>query len=82
MTKNQRQVTYPMLFQVEAGITYSLRAVIPHRGNTPATGHYVAYARADDGAWHFHDDDASARAVQDHAELLEQQAYMLFYERC
>ena len=69
-----------MLFPVNAALTYTLRAVIVHQGGAKA-GHYVAYARATDEAWYFYNDAAPPRQVRNRCEVLQQQAYMLFYDR-
>ena len=80
MRKIRRHVQYPMLLPLRAGLTYTLRAVIEHRGGDRG-GHYVAYVRAADDLWLLYDDSAVPRRVLNPLDVLAQQAYMLFYEQ-
>ena len=65
---------------------YDLRAVLQHRGDDHPTstnsGHYTAYVRASDADW-YHCDDAKPprRCENGIADVLQAQAYMLFYEQ-
>ena len=80
MGKTDRHISYPMLFPVPAGPTYSLRAVVVHIGGGTG-GHYVSYVRASDECWYFYNDSAVPQRVPDPRTVLQKEAYMLFYER-
>ena len=66
---------------------YRLYAAIVHAGGSVDGGHYYAYARRieagegadDEGEWYAMDDSSVRRASL--AEVREEQAYVLFYER-
>lgn len=66
---------------------YRLYAAIVHAGGSVDGGHYYAYARRieagegadDEGEWYVMDDSSVRRASL--AEVREEQAYVLFYER-
>jgi ubiquitin C-terminal hydrolase len=60
---------------------YDLIGVVQHHGRTPAGGHYTADVRCGGpgGEWmHFNDDRV---ATVDEAEVLQGNAYLLFYSR-
>jgi ubiquitin C-terminal hydrolase len=57
---------------------YELLSVAVHLG-TINGGHYVAYCRKEDGQWYFMDDERVGKVSLQ--EVLEQDAYMLFYRR-
>ena len=78
--KIPRRIHYPMHFPICHGVTYHLRAVIEHQG-VAGGGHYVAYVRAQGDAWYYCNDSNVPRSVQNPMHVLEQQAYMLIYER-
>ena len=66
---------------------YDLRAVVQHRGehltsSSTNSGHYTAYVRASDAEW-YHCDDAKPprRCENGIVDVLQAQAYMLFYEQ-
>jgi len=63
----------------QAPATYSLYGIIVHISPFSSGGHYVAYVRNDDGAWHLCDDSSISEV--DESEALDQSAYMLFYKR-
>lgn len=42
-------------------------------------GHYVAYAKKEDGAWYYMDDERVGKVSK--KEVLNQDAYLLFYKR-
>ena len=79
-TKIHRRIRYPMHFPIRDGIMYRLRAVIEHQGIAGGS-RYVAYVRAENNAWYYCDDTAVPAIVQNPENILEQQAYMLIYER-
>jgi len=57
---------------------YELSSIAVHMG-TIHGGHYVAYAKKEDGNWYYMNDERVSR-VQLH-EVLNQDAYMLFYKK-
>ena len=80
MQKNSTPVHFEMLLPVDRAVTpYSLRAVVVHHGNV-GVGHYTAYVRSFDNFWYHCDDDEQPRQVNI-GEVLQAEAYMLFYER-
>ena len=60
---------------------YELRAVLVHLDlyNISSFGHYIAFILSDDGKWYCCDDRKVFEVTQD--QVLEQNAYMLFYQR-
>ena len=80
MEKINRPIGYPLLFPIRAGVTYHLRAVVVHSG-TARIGHYTAYVRGDGDRWFYCNDTAVPRRIANPMEVVQQQAYMLFYER-
>ncbi|NXG48295.1 UBP42 hydrolase, partial [Psilopogon haemacephalus] len=58
---------------------YSLYAVLVHKGGTSGSGHYFCYIKAGDGLWYRMDDTSVTPCAVD--EVLQQQAYLLFYVR-
>ena len=86
-----RQTSYKVNFNagfppIQGAGQYDLRAVLQHRGDDHPTstnsGHYTAYVRASDADW-YHCDDAKPprRCENGIADVLQAQAYMLFYEQ-
>ncbi|KAH8045316.1 ubiquitinyl hydrolase [Aureococcus anophagefferens] len=59
--------------------SYGLVGVLVHRGQSTRCGHYTAFCRTRSGAWSCFD-DAAVRTCT-FAEVLRQEAYMLFYAR-
>ncbi|EGB03098.1 hypothetical protein AURANDRAFT_2843, partial [Aureococcus anophagefferens] len=57
--------------------SYGLVGVLVHRGQSTRCGHYTAFCRTRSGAWSCFD-DAAVRTCT-FAEVLRQEAYMLFY---
>jgi ubiquitin C-terminal hydrolase len=58
--------------------SYSLYALINHKG-TLEKGHYISYCRNEDDWYRY--DDSHVKKVLDPAEIISDQAYMLFYRR-
>jgi hypothetical protein len=58
---------------------YNLYAVLVHAGYGCDSGHYFAYIKAPNGQWYNADDEYIAPVPVD--EVLNQQAYMLFYQQ-
>ncbi|NXP70087.1 UBP42 hydrolase, partial [Ramphastos sulfuratus] len=58
---------------------YSLYAVLVHRGDSCASGHYFCYIKASNGLWYQMDDDSVTPCSI--STMLQQQAYLLFYIR-
>ena len=62
------------------GVDYELFATVTHYGKTPFGGHYTADVRTGpDGEWYRFDDERVG--VVREQEVLQQQAYLLFYRR-
>ncbi|CAN6226426.1 unnamed protein product [Urochloa humidicola] len=61
------------------GRKYELVATITHHGRDPSRGHYTAHAKHANGQWLRFDDDAVAPVGQN--EVLQDQAYILFYKQ-
>ncbi|KAG1455378.1 hypothetical protein G6F56_007079 [Rhizopus delemar] len=65
--------------------TLHLKSAVCHQGNSPNSGHYIAYARQKD-AWIKLDDmnkDSRVSLIKDHAKMfadLAENAYIIFYE--
>ena len=79
--KNPVHVSYETLFPLLPGAAYDLRSVIVHRGSAGGHGHYVCYVRADDNFWYLCDDRARPARQTTMAAVLNQEAYMLIYEK-
>ena len=74
------RVAFENLLAVEAGRPpYHLRGVVVHHGQAGG-GHYTAFVRAPDNFWYFCDDWQAPRLVSIH-QVLEAEAYLLFYEQ-
>ena len=58
---------------------YHLRGVVVH-GGVAGGGHYTAFVRAPDNFWYFCNDGRAPRLAHIE-EVLEAEAYMLFYEQ-
>ena len=86
--KSNEQVTFDHRLQLQPycldddndaeNASYRLYGVVVHHGKTLTSGHYVAYTRTEQGWRHF--SDTLHKAVSDDV-VLQQQAYLLFYER-
>ena len=70
-----------MVFPINENVTYTLRAVIEHRGANAGGGHYVAYVRAQNEQWYYCNDNMRPQIVEDPRAVLQREAYMLIYER-
>uniref|UniRef100_A0A8C5M7S5 USP domain-containing protein n=1 Tax=Leptobrachium leishanense TaxID=445787 RepID=A0A8C5M7S5_9ANUR len=60
-------------------VMYSLYAVLVHAGSSCNFGHYYCYIKASDGQW-FEMNDSTVRPATV-SQVLQQQAYLLFYTR-
>uniref|UniRef100_A0A8C5M367 USP domain-containing protein n=1 Tax=Leptobrachium leishanense TaxID=445787 RepID=A0A8C5M367_9ANUR len=60
-------------------VMYSLYAVLVHAGSSCNSGHYYCYIKASDGQW-FEMNDSTVRPATV-SQVLQQQAYLLFYTR-
>lgn len=60
---------------------YNLRSLVAHDGASPQAGHYVCYAKGEQGAWRLYDDSlVKEMPVGFDPQLqLGQRAYILFY---
>ncbi|CAK8564304.1 unnamed protein product [Lathyrus sativus] len=63
----------------DGGVHYSLYGVLVHSGYTTHSGHYYCYVRTSNNMWYTLDDNWVKHASE--REVLNQQAYMLFYVR-
>ena len=62
----------------ERDAIYKLYGVLVHAGQSAKSGHYYVFIKQAAGTWHCFDDEA-VRAVPERT-VLQQQAYLLFYE--
>jgi hypothetical protein len=58
---------------------YELKAVVVHKGESLNNGHYVCYLQREGNAWYLADDTKVFRVSID--EVLQANAYLLFYEK-
>lgn len=67
--------------QPQSGTRYifSLHGVLVHVGSALNRGHYVSYVRTANDVWHRCSDSTISDTVESH--VLQQQGYMLFYDR-
>ncbi|KAI4344278.1 hypothetical protein L6164_011524 [Bauhinia variegata] len=63
----------------EGDLKYSLYGVLVHSGYSTHSGHYYCYVRTSNNMWYTLDDNRVYHASE--REVLNQQAYMLFYVR-
>lgn len=85
--KITRLITYPeeldlrpfMSDTTKPPIKYQLNAVLVHSGSSSNSGHYYCYVRNSDNFWYKMDDSTVSNA--NIRQVLDQQAYMLFYTR-
>ncbi|KAK9840619.1 hypothetical protein WJX81_004670 [Elliptochloris bilobata] len=61
-----------------AGAALDLIATVSHHGRTPASGHYTADVRQEDGRW-LRFDDSNVTSVP-LSRVLDDKAYLLFYQ--
>ena len=74
------RVTFENVLLVESGrAPYHLRGVVVHEG-VAGGGHYTAFVRAPDNFWYFCNDGRPPRLAPV-GEVLQAEAYMLFYEQ-
>ncbi|PXF40982.1 Ubiquitin carboxyl-terminal hydrolase 23 [Gracilariopsis chorda] len=85
-TKFSDFVPYPRILDIEpfmstAGppLEYELVGVLVHEGASMHWGHYAAYIRVSDGHWCRADDERRVKISL--AASLDQEAYLLFYQR-
>ncbi|XP_057421466.1 ubiquitin carboxyl-terminal hydrolase 23 [Lotus japonicus] len=60
-------------------LKYSLYGVLVHSGSSTHSGHYFCYVRTSNNMWYTLDDNRVSHVSE--REVLNQQAYMLFYVR-
>ena len=60
--------------------TYHLHAIVEHKGSDFDTGHYITFERRTDTLWLECDDEHAPRVVT-LEEVLQKEAYLLFYQR-
>ncbi|XP_054806372.1 ubiquitin carboxyl-terminal hydrolase 23 [Prosopis cineraria] len=63
----------------EGDLMYSLYGVLVHSGSSTHSGHYYCYVRTANNMWYTLDDNRVSHVSE--REVLNQQAYMLFYVR-
>ncbi|KAI4335556.1 hypothetical protein L6164_014192 [Bauhinia variegata] len=63
----------------EGDLKYSLYGVLVHSGHSTHSGHYYCYVRTSKNMWYTLDDNRVYHASE--REVLNQEAYMLFYVR-
>ncbi|RYR76829.1 hypothetical protein Ahy_A01g001363 isoform B [Arachis hypogaea] len=63
----------------EGDVKYSLYGVLVHSGSSTHSGHYYCYVRTSNDMWYTLDDNRVYNVSE--REVLNQQAYMLFYVR-
>lgn len=88
---NEWKIAKPVSFSMELDLKpystgsdnvswkYDLYAMVHHKGDVIAEGHFVCYVRSDTGQWYLMDDAVVIKA--DEAEVLSKEAYLLFYLR-
>ena len=79
-SKVNRRIEYPLQYLPQAGVQYNLRALIEHQG-VAGGGHYVAYVRGCSDEWYLCNDRCVSQDRRNVQQILQTQAYMLFYER-
>ncbi|KHN42818.1 Ubiquitin carboxyl-terminal hydrolase 23 [Glycine soja] len=63
----------------DGDVKYSLYGVLVHAGSSTHSGHYYCYVRTSNNMWYTLDDNRVSHVSE--REVLNQQAYMLFYVR-
>ncbi|BAT76182.1 hypothetical protein LR48_Vigan01g244600 [Vigna angularis] len=63
----------------DGDVKYSLYGVLVHTGSSTHSGHYYCYVRTSNNMWYTLDDNRVSHVSE--REVLNQQAYMLFYVR-
>ncbi|KAK7265092.1 hypothetical protein RJT34_32708 [Clitoria ternatea] len=63
----------------DGDVKYSLYGVLVHSGSSTHSGHYYCYVRTSNSMWYTLDDNRVSHVSE--REVLNQQAYMLFYVR-
>lgn len=85
--KITKQISYPEILNLRPymseskgdPINYKLFAVLVHLGSTSNSGHYFCYVRNSNQNWYLMDDARVSSTSLN--QVLDQQAYMLFYVR-
>ncbi|XP_015785624.1 probable ubiquitin carboxyl-terminal hydrolase 16 [Tetranychus urticae] len=85
--KITKKIAYPETFNIRpfmsdskgSPILYKLNAVLVHLGSTSNSGHYYCYIKSSNGLWYLMDDDRVIKVNIN--QVLDQQAYILFYVR-
>ncbi|KAJ3029742.1 UNVERIFIED_CONTAM: hypothetical protein HDU68_011259 [Siphonaria sp. JEL0065] len=82
--KISKMITYPerldlapFMFKTKNKVLYELYGVLVHAGSSCNSGHYYSYVKAPNGIWYLKN-DSEVRQVSV-KQVLDQQAYILFY---
>ncbi|KAI9352015.1 hypothetical protein BDR26DRAFT_832456 [Obelidium mucronatum] len=67
----------PFMFRTKGKVLYELYGVLVHAGSSCNSGHYYSYVKAPNGIW-YSKNDSDVRQVS-LKQVLDQQAYILFY---
>ncbi len=78
--KISKHLSFPLTLVADKGITYGLRGVVAHIGETFNVGHYEAYVYGLDRKWFACSDNIQPRQVTVD-KVMSVQAYLLFYEK-
>ena len=78
--KISKHLSFQLTLVVDNGITYGLRGVVVHIGETLNVGHYEAYVCGLDRKWFACSDNIQPRQVTAD-KVMSAQAYLLFYEK-
>jgi ubiquitin carboxyl-terminal hydrolase 22/27/51 len=73
-------IAFPEVLDIsgQGDALYDLVSVAVHLGEL-RSGHYVAYTKKEDGMWYLMDDTRVSRVSK--AEVLQQEAYILTYQK-
>ena len=80
LQKISKPVSLQLTLAATSGITYDLRGVVVHHGESLNAGHYGVYVCGLASKWFYCSDELQPRHVPV-AEVLSAQAYLLFYEK-
>jgi uncharacterized UBP type Zn finger protein len=84
-TRRVRRRTLPesSTGEVSTGPAYDLRSIVAHDGASPHSGHYVCYAKSENGVWRLYDDSRIQELPngidKELSISLGRKAYILFY---